>query len=165
MWRCMEESCQLHVPSDLVLIATPKEACWTQDSIGMVWMGIRLESDGNRTVAPQAVATILTELPCMLLNANNCDWVRRTSRRGLGSRGRILLRHRKRLLCMAIPDAASLVKRLKDSFLKIMIPEDLSCKVQLIRCVNIYLAFILASTVFVVVGHVWYPGERTWNGD
>jgi hypothetical protein len=67
----MEESWQLHVPSDLVLIATPKEAGWIQDSVGMVRMGIRPEPDGNRIQTPQAVATMLTELPCLLLNANN----------------------------------------------------------------------------------------------
>jgi len=37
----------------------------------MVWMGIRPEPDGNRILAPQAVATILAELPCLLLNASN----------------------------------------------------------------------------------------------
>ena len=34
-------------------------------------MGIRPERDGNRILAPQAVASILTELPCLLLNANS----------------------------------------------------------------------------------------------
>ena len=34
-------------------------------------MGIRPELDGNRILAAQAVAAILTELPCLLLNAYN----------------------------------------------------------------------------------------------
>ena len=34
--------------------------------------GNKAAPDGNRILAPHAVAAILTELPCLLLNASNC---------------------------------------------------------------------------------------------
>ena len=87
----------------------------------MVWMGIRLEPDGNRILAAQAVALILTELPCLLLNAYNYP----TTGYGLEAfealvRGVEFCSGTERDLCMAISRAASLAKCLKDSFLKII---------------------------------------------